>query len=623
MQRINFIVKRIPRVDFVALAILALIIPSLSMGQEDQRDYFLEWKVEEISFEGNGFFSDNRLKDLMRLEVGDEFRQWQLEEDLDVIKDYYKRNGFIEFSVVDVVKDTDVRNGRILIEITLEEGERVIFREAVLQGNNLYPDADLIEKLKLERGDPYNAVMVDRFVKDLMTLYSERGLIHLKIESQIRLSTHEDSVDVVVILDEGPRVYVGGVGVAGNDLVSDYVIVKGSRLERGDVIRPRRLQESRQNIYQTGLFKNVGLALEDTDRADTVDVLLTVRESDFETFGIGGGYGSVEGVKANIEWNQYHIFSRAEAIRTKSEVTYQPFELSRIRFSNAYAVAFTQPFFLNTHVRAQWSLSYVVSDYLTYDQEVASFKGLFTRIFGFQKRLSFLVDFNSTRLFDIDFEEAIEDVIENEGSHLANSLTTTFVLDKREDLFYPEQKDFLTVETTLSGGPLIGEVEFYRLMADYARYWLISDSYLRPVIAARIKLGSVLGLRGSAPVLPGEQFSIGGANSLRGYREQGIGPLGEDGDPNTHSANYIFLLNLETRFTIWRKFGGVLFVDSGNVYDADFNPRSPFLLTSFGAGIRYRSPIGPIRLEGALRIDEGLSFDSDLGTIHFSVGQAF
>ena len=615
--------RRIRGTGFIAFVVLALAVPSQSASQEAGKDFFLEWKVEKISFEGNSNYSSDKLRDLMMLREGDEFRQWQLEEDLNVIKDYYRRNGFIDFSIEDVAKNTDVRNGSISVRITLEEGERIIFRDLVLEGNSVYPDAYLLKKLHLDRGKPYDARKVDSFLDDVLELYSGRGLIHLKIDKQLRLSAHEDSVDVLVTLDEGPKVYVGAIDVEGNDLVDENLIVKASRLKRGDVVRPRRLQESRQDIYQTSLFKNVALSLVDTDRADTVDVLLTVRESDFKTFGIGGGYGSVEGVKASIDWNQYHIFSKAEAIRTKSEVTYQPFQLSRIRFSNAYATAFTQPFFMNTHVRAQWSLSYVISDYLTYNQEVASFKALFTRTFGFHERLSFLVDFNSTRLFDIDFEEALEDVKQNEGRQTANSVTTTFVLDNRKDIFYPEQKDFLTLETTLSGGPLIGEVEVYRLTADYARYWLVYDAFLRPVVAARIKLGSVLGFRGSGPILPGEQFSMGGANSLRGYTEQGIGPLGEEGDPNTHSGNYVIILNLETRFDVWRKLAGVVFLDSGNVYDDNFDPSSPFLLTSFGAGFRYRSPIGPIRLEGALRLEEGLSFNADLGRIHFSVGQAF
>jgi outer membrane protein assembly factor BamA len=331
----------------------------------------------------------------------------------------------------------------------------------------------------------------------------------------------------------------------------------------------------------------------------------------------------VDGIKASIEWNQHHIFSGSESIQTKSEVTYQPFELSRIRFSNTYATAFTQPFFLGTLVRAQWSLSYALSEYLTYEQEIVSFKGMFTRIIGVFKRFSILADMNSTRIFNVDEDKASNDVILNEGRQISNSLTATFVLDKRKDLFYPEGKDFLTVESTLSGGPLYGDVNFYRVDADYARYARVPGRFLRPVIAARLRLGVIKGFKGTGSILPGEQFSIGGANTLRGYKEESIGPLGEEGDPNTHSGNYIVLFNLEGRFNIWHKIGGVLFFDSGNVYDSDFKPRSPFLLTTFGMGVRYRSPIGPIRLEGALRIDSNLSLRSGVGRVHFSVGQAF
>ena len=622
-MRCNDIVKWISRLWLIVVVAFFLACPAEIEGVTDQKGPFVEWKIREILIEGNKFYSDEVLRNLMKLEAGDTFRQWQLDEDLEVVEGFYRKNGFVGFTIEGIKKDVDVRKGVVTIKISLSEGERIVFRRAFFEGNTLISDRELQERLDLERGDPFHPVKVDRLLQDLTEFYSEKGNIRLNASSQTRLSASGDSVDVLISLDEGPKVYVREVKVSGNDRVGDAIIRKGSRLQRGDLVTLRRLQESQQSIYQTNLFKNVALTLEDTEYPDTVDVLVTVRESDFKTFGVGGGYGSVDGVKAIIEWNQYQIFSRAEAIRTKSEITYQPFELSRIQFSNAYATAFTQPFFMNTLVWAQWSLSYKISDYLTYNQEVASFKGHFTRTFGFQRRVSLLVDLNSTKIFDVDLEEASEDVRENEGQKVANSLTTTFVLDKRKDLFYPEEKDFLTLESTLSGGPLFGEVNFYRFFADYARYFLVSERYFRPVVAARLKIGVVMGLHSPDLILPGEQFAIGGANTLRGYKEESIGPLGDEGDPNTHSGNYVILFNLETRLTLWRKIGGVLFFDGGNVYDDNFNPRSPFFLASFGVGIRYRSPIGPIRLEGALRIDENLSFLTGVGRVHFSVGQAF
>ena len=609
-------------IPFFALAMLPFVFPVDAQGGGDQ-ELPAEWRVKGIEFEGNRHYSDDFLRGLMQMEKGDAFRQWQLDEDLEVIEGYYQRNGFLDFTLEEVVKDSDAQRGSISIRISLDEGRRVLFREVTFEGNRLLPDDGLRKILDLSRGEPYQPAKVNKLFQELTDFYSERGFIRLQVNSQTQLSAEGDSIDLSVILDEGPRVHFGVVAVEGQERVSEGIILKGSRLRRGDVATTLRLQEAQQGIYQTNLFRNINLSLQDTEDPDTVDVLISVKESDFKTFNVGGGYGSIDGIRASIEWNQYHIFSRAEAVQTKTEVTYQPFELSRIRFSNAYATAFTQPYFLNTLVRAQWSLSYKISDYLTYNQEVVSFKSLFTRTFTVAKRLSFLGDFNSTRIFGIDQEEASQDVRESEGRQVANSLTVTFVLDKRKDFFYPEKKDFLTVETTLSGGPFLGEVDFYRLFADYARYHLLSERYFRPVIAGRLKLGMVRGFGTPETVLPGEQFSIGGANTLRGYKEQSIGPLGAAGDFNTHSGNFIILFNLETRFQFWEKIGGVLFFDSGNVYDTDFYPRHPFLLTSFGAGIHYRSPIGPVRLEGALRIDRNLSFRSGVGRVHFSVGQAF
>ncbi len=613
--------KRIERIPIVIVAILWAILIGSVEGIAEEKENAVEWTIKAILFEGNHYYPDGKLREMMKLEDGDIFRQWQLDEDLEAIESFYRKNGFIGFSVEDIERFVDVRKREITIQVILSEGRRIIFREIKFEGNTLMLDRDLRKRLELESGEPFHAVKIDRLLQEMTDYYAAKGHIRLEATSQSRISADSDSVDVVITIDEGPRIFIRDVYVEGNEHVSEEIVRRGSRLHRGDLITPKRLQESQQSIYQINMFKNVSLTLDDTEVPDSMDVRISVRESEFKTFGVGGGYGSVDGIKASFEWNQYQIFSKAEAIRTRSEITYQPFELSRINFSNAHAIAFTQPFFFRTLIRAQWSLSYKISDYQTYNQEVASFKGLFTRAFGFQRRLSLLVDFNSTKIFDVDPEQASDDVRENEGRQVANSLTLTYVLDKRRNLFYPESKDLLTLESTLSGGPLLGEVNFYRFTADYSRYLLISEDYFRPVLAGRIKAGVVRGFQTGGAVLPGEQFSIGGANSLRGYKEQSIGPLGDEGDPNTHSGNHLLLLNLEARFTIWKKIGAVVFFDSGNVYDEDFKPRSPFLLTSFGAGIRYKSPIGPIRLEGALRLDRDIT--SGVGRIHFSVGQAF
>ncbi len=615
--------KRSAQCWILLIVVSIMVFTGGAIEAKDEGNRFPEWKVKKIVIEGNNHYSDKQIRGMMNVREGKEFRQWQLDEDLELIGRFYRKHGFVDFSVSDVKKEVDVRKSQITLKISLSEGPRTLFRKIHFEGNRFLSDVTLRDEFGLKRGKPFRPEKVDNLLRYITDHYSDKGYINLKVNSRSEMTASGDSIDVYLTFDEGSRVHVGRVSVVGNDKVDGDIVLKGSRLKRGEIITPRRLQESQQSIYQTGLFKNVSFKIEKTARPDTADVLITVRESDFKTLGFGSGYGSVDGIKASIEWNQHHIFSGSESIQTKSEVTYQPFELSRIRFSNTYATAFTQPFFLGTLVRAQWSLSYALSEYLTYEQEIVSFKGMFTRIIGVFKRFSILADMNSTRIFNVDEDKASNDVILNEGRQISNSLTATFVLDKRKDLFYPEEKDFLTVESTLSGGPLYGDVNFYRVDADYARYARVPGRFLRPVIAARLRLGVIKGFKGTGSILPGEQFSIGGANTLRGYKEESIGPLGEEGDPNTHSGNYIVLFNLEGRFNIWHKIGGVLFFDSGNVYDSDFKPRSPFLLTTFGMGVRYRSPIGPIRLEGALRIDSNLSLRSGVGRVHFSVGQAF
>ncbi len=138
--------------------------------------------------------------------------------------------------------------------------------------------------------------------------------------------------------------------------------------------------------------------------------------------------------------------------------------------------------------------------------------------------------------------------------------------------------------------------------------------------AGHIKAGVVRDFGTSEPVPPEEQFAIGGANSLRGYKELSIGLISEE-DPRP--GNYLLQLNLEGRFHIWRGLGGVLFFDSANIYDKNFFPRKPFLLNSAGIGLRYRTPIGPVRVEQAARLDRNFGSSIMKGRLHISIGNPF
>ncbi len=178
----------------------------------------------------------------------------------------------------------------------------------------------------------------------------------------------------------------------------------------------------------------------------------------------------------------------------------------------------------------------------------------------------------------------------------------------------------MKVSTAVAGGPLIGDRDYYRAVGEYVLYRGVRFLGIGLTAASRLKVGVVREFGTSEPVPPEEQFAIGGANSLRGYRELSIGLISGD---IQRPGNYLIQLNVEGRFPIWRALDGVLFFDVANIYDTGFHPRRPFLLSSTGAGLRYRTPIGPVRVEQAVRLDGNFGTGKTIGRLHISIGNPF
>jgi outer membrane protein assembly factor BamA len=224
-------------------------------------------------------------------------------------------------------------------------------------------------------------------------------------------------------------------------------------------------------------------------------------------------------------------------------------------------------------------------------------------------------------------------------------LTGTLTREKRDDLLDATRGSFLSQALEFAPGQLASEVRFIRYFGQYFKYFPLSEpspvpfssGLQRPrlVFASGIRLGLVKGL-GGQEVIPSERFFAGGGTTLRGFKQDTVGPLGPLGNPTGGEA--VFILNNEIRFPMFSIFDGVGFLDLGNVYSkircpssegnlgenitppcSSFNPFN--VRKSAGFGLRLRTPFFLLRLDYGVKLDRkpGESF----GALFFSIGQAF
>jgi outer membrane protein insertion porin family len=596
--------------------LLAALHPAVLPGQETR-----EWKVGSIEISGNNSIESDDLRDIMTLEEGETFLEWMLQEDLEAIQAHYIANGFIDASVSEE-RQVLIQDRRIDIEISVYEGTKTYVSRIDVAGVSLLSPEAVEDRLELEAGDPFSARLLDEFEVTMRDEYARRGYPYLEVVPEYAFSPERDSVDVVLTVNEGPRAVLGSIRVEGNVQVEESLIRRMLTVESGDVFNPGKLQESQENVYQIGLFKSVFFDVQGIGEGkDTLDLLVEVREDEFRSFGFGAGYSSAQGIKGSGEWSIANLLDRAEKITARSEWTWQPFVESPYNRTTIYALSLAAPVFLFTNARSQYVASYSDYDYDAFDKIGISGGLILTRFYGRKKRLGLQFLVEQSDIFNLDPNADIpEDILANAGKHLRSSVELSYVRDGSDDIFNPTTGDVLKLFTTMAGGPLIGERDYYRLVGEYSHYRGAEVFFLDMILAGHLKLGLVREFGTSELVPPEEQFSIGGANSLRGYQELSIGLLSSD---NPRPGNYIIQVNLEGRFHIWRGLDGLLFLDSANIYDTEFFPRSPFLLNSTGVGLRYRTPIGPVRFEQAARLDGNFGTEKMRGRFHLSIGNPF
>jgi outer membrane protein assembly complex protein YaeT len=577
--------------------------------------------VGKIAITGNKSIDTSALEEIMVLERGKTFLEWQLQDDLEAIRTHYVTEGFIDASVSEERK-VIIDKRRIDIEISVYEGQQTFVSRIEVKGASLISPKGMEHRLKLREGDPFSSGLLDDFTVALKDEYERKGYPYLDVVPDYRFSGDRDSVDVILTVNEGALTQLGDIRVTGNDQVNESVVRRMLTVRTGEVFNPEKLQESQENVYQIGLFKSVFFDVQGLDEGkDTLDLLIEVKEDDFRSFGFGAGYSSAQGIKASGEWGIANLLDRAEKITARSEWTWQPFVESPYNRTIAYALSLTEPVFLFTNAKSQYIASYSDFDYDEFDKIGISGGLILSRLYGRKKRLGLQFLVESSNIFAIDPSQEIpEDIAANKGKHYRSSLELSYVRDGSDDIFNPTRGDVLKLFTTMAGGPLIGERDYYRMVGEYSHYRGATLFGLDMILAGHLKLGLIREFGTSEPVPPEEQFSVGGANSLRGYKELSIGLLSTD---NPRPGNYMIQVNLEGRFHIWRGLDGVLFLDTANIYDADFFPRRPFLLHSTGGGLRYRTPIGPVRLEQAVRLDEHFGTERMQGRFHLSIGNPF
>ncbi|MCL5268366.1 MAG: outer membrane protein assembly factor BamA [Bacteroidetes bacterium] len=584
-----------------------------------------EVKIKSITFSGNKDFSAGELRGAMKdthqdvwwmFWQGSKFDAKKFQDDKQNLLDLYRKNGYIDASILSDSIWYGQNKKWMYIHIDLYEGKKYYIRHIVWEGNTKFPSSVLNERLGLKPGEVYDKVKFDENLRgnkaqtDVASLYLDSGYLTFNVEpEEVRIPP--DSIDLKIRVYERNQFRIGQVLISGNSKTEDRVIrrelftVPGDYFSRAMIIRSVR-QLSQMNYFDPEKIKPDYYIVNDS----TVDVTYAVKEKSSDTFNMSVGYSQAYGFTGavGISFNNFDIRHPLQGGAGESLNFNWQFGVST--YYRTFQLGFTEPWFMNTPT----SLGVNVFDTRqTYYYDLRMTGGSVS----VGRRLRWPDNwFRTDWIFTVQNNNiANGGGIYKVGSYDEISLTQVISRNSTDSPIFPSVGSSVSLTDEIAGGPILpGTINFHKhvFSADFYTPILGSD---RVVLYSGTIFGVIGSMTNHGNINPIDLFFMGGTGlgyisttPLRGYPDQMVGPK----SPNTASGTPIggkvmFKQTLELRFSLLQDpipLYTLLFAEGGNVY-TDLNHTDIFQLDR-AAGFGARVMINPIGLIG---FDYGYGFD--------------
>ncbi len=607
-------------------------------------------QVREVRFVGNDHvpkddispFLQTKEGGLLPFMAGGTFREDAFEADMQAVQGVYLEKGYVEVKVARASVQLSPDRQYLFITIPVVEGQQYDLGEIGFSGELLGQESRLHRVTKVHTGDRFARTRVFADLTAIQDLYKDMGYAYVNVEPRTRPHPDTRRVDIDFDIQPGEKVHIGRIQIVGNDKTRDKVIRRELRLYEGELYSGSGYRDSKNRVQALGYFESVDIA--QTKRSpDSMDVLVTVKERPTGSFQLGAGFSSYENFVLTGQISQQNFLGWGQSLTL--QVQY-----SSIR--QLGEISFVEPYFLDTRWTFSFDLYANEVNYSTFTRQAIG--GSMTwgyELVGLAPVLSFASHLEDVRLFATYTHEVVSVSTSNlvqiaraTGSGSTSSLRLTLQADKRDNRLTPSSGWYGSFSFETAPRLLAPRVLFGRDVNLFNRYTVDLRGY-KPIwkgVVGRVRLN--LGwLQALTPegVPLSELYYVGGINTVRGYRFQSIAPRALQACTNSPFSEVCRLngegyqeviLNLEAEFPLFEKAGirGVVFADAGNSFPAGTyrDTSVPYsLYKSAGLGLRWFSPLGPLRFEWGIpldrRKDELGNYIDDPFDFQFTIGNFF
>ncbi len=545
-------------------------------------------KIKKINIEGNKAIPAKLIKKAMDtkewgilsfITSSGHYRKDMMDVDIEKIRDIYFNRGFIKVAIGEPeIKLTSDKKGMI---ITIPVSESVQFKISSVEfsGNKVFGDDEIKKRITLIPDTPFSKANLRRDILSISELYSENGYAIATITPDLIPDETARLVKVSLKIDEGDKYRIGKIEISGNTKTRDKVIRREVRLDEGDVFNSKLLKRSYERINNLNFFDNVDIIPKPRPEEKLVDLDVKVKERPTGFLSVGGGYSSVDKLMGIVDLTQGNLFGRGQLLKVRGEFGGR---------TTYYELTFKDPWFMNKPIFFSSTLYKLVREYIEFDKKATGFGLSFGKDLSEYVRGDIAYNLEEATIYNVS-ENASKIIKEQEGTFSTSSLTPAIVRDSRDNYLDPSRGSRNSIYLTYAG--LGGSNKYIKGELDSGWFFPIKNT----TFMLRGRFGYAAGIWGENLPLY-ERFYVGGIYTIRGLDWGDAGPRDEEtGDPIGGTSELIF--NIEYIFPIVTemKLKGVVFLDIGNSYES-FDNFGKFRYTT-GAGIRWISPMGPIRVE--------------------------
>jgi outer membrane protein insertion porin family len=581
-------------------------------------------QIKKVTFLNNHRFTDDELKATMGetreggflsfVSGSGSFKESAFKTDLQRLTYWYLDHGYVKFRYENPVVTISDDKKWLYISIYVDEGDQYKMSTLDFSGDLLFTKDELHQDLTLKENDVFSISKRNADIQKLQEKYQDLGYAFTNVIPKMNIHDDTKTVDVDYSFEKGNLVYFGEINVVGNTKTYDKVIRRELKIHEGELYSGTKMRVSKENVERLGFFQP-GEVIFNTvtpkGKPDVLNVDISVKERSTGTITVGAGYGSIQKFFFTGTISEINLFGRGQNISLSTQY-------SADRIQRSFNLGFTDPYAFDTLWSMGfdlYSLTYIIPNKYTAEKlgfDIRFGHPIADYVYGY-------VTYKNEGLKVGDVDQSLPQNVVQPDIGVLSSVVWSVVRDKRNNRFETTEGNYQSVSVETAG--LGGDKYFVKGDLNNRFYHhLFGDLVFRN----SSDVGNIWALGGHV-IPPSEMFYLGGPNNMKGYQLFLLGPTETDlnGNPIPLGGTFQAYSLFELEQPIVKEAGLklVLFYDIGNDWNGVPSPDYLVLKSDWGFGIRWFSPIGPLRFEWGFPIANRTAQQSPV--FNFFIGPPF